>query len=79
MLISYIVNKVLSHITYVDFERLSGRCDICKHRTYMIKGSITEDVCPWCKIMRLLVVLRLPTDKVNDITSTIEQNTKVKL
>ncbi len=79
MLISFITNKILSHITDVDFERPSGRCDICGHRTYMVKGSITEDVCPWCKIMRLLLVLKLPTDSINDITSSIEQKHKIKL
>jgi|UPI000496622D hypothetical protein len=79
MLISFITYKVLSHITDIDFERPSGKCGVCGHRTYMIKGSITEDVCPWCKLMRLLLVMKLPIDEINKITTSIEQKHKIKL
>lgn len=79
MLVSFLTNKILSHITDVDFDRPSERCDICGHRTYMVKSSITEDVCPWCKIMRILQVLTLPADAIKSIISSIEEKHKIQL
>lgn len=49
--------KVLAELSYVDFERPTGRCSVCGHKTYMVKGSMTEDVCVYCKIQRILILV----------------------
>lgn len=66
--------KILSEISDIDFERPTGICSHCGHKTYMIKGSMTEDVCPWCKIMRLLVPLRLPIEVIEEYFNTMLGN-----
>lgn len=79
MFLHFILNKVSSHISDVDFSSPTGRCSICGHKTYLIKGSVSEDVCPWCKVMRLLILLSIPIESMTDFVSIIERKHKVKL
>jgi len=79
MFLGFILNKITSHISDVDFSSPTGRCSICGHRTYLIKGSISEDICPWCKVVRLLILLRIPLESATDLLSSIEEKHKIKL
>lgn len=69
-------------ISNVDFNRPIGKCGKCGHQTYMIQGSDIEEVCPWCRIMRLLVPLRLPVDVIEalfgKITNRHPNSTKLR-
>lgn len=77
MFLGFILNKITSHISDVDFSSPTGRCSICGHRTYLIKGSISEDICPWCKVVRLLILLRIPLESATDLLSSIEEKHKL--
>lgn len=79
MLLQFFINRVLGNLTDIDFNRPSTKCGVCGHQTYFIKGEIEADVCPWCKIMRILIALRIPEDSFNEIISGIECRKKIKL
>lgn len=68
-----IKNKLLEEIGNVDVNRPTGRCNICGHETYMISGSITEDVCVHCKIMRKLVPLKLPVEIIRMLFDWVDE------
>ena len=40
----------------LDYSRPVGRCASCGHKTYMLKGSLTEEVCSHCGLTRILVL-----------------------
>jgi len=40
----------------LDYSRPVGRCASCGHKTYMLKGSKTEEVCSHCGLTRILVL-----------------------
>lgn len=40
----------------LDYSRPVGRCASCGHETYMLKGSLTEEVCSHCGLTRILVL-----------------------
>lgn len=40
----------------LDYSRPVGRCAACGHKTYMLKGSLTEEVCSHCGLIRILVL-----------------------
>ncbi|MBE6336607.1 MAG: hypothetical protein E7066_08050 [Lentimicrobiaceae bacterium] len=77
------INKIFTYLSDIDFDKPTGKCDICGHRTYLIKGTVNQDVCPWCKIMRLLVVLRLPKEVIDSffrkVENKVNENRKVKI
>ena len=62
-----IKNKLLKEVCNVDIDRPTGRCGVCGHKTYMLEGSMTEDVCIHCKIMRILIPLRLPWNQQRNL------------
>lgn len=79
MPLGFILKKITSHISDIDFSAPTGRCSICGHTTYLIKGSMSEDICPWCKVVRLLILLRIPLESATDLLSSIEEKHKIKL
>ncbi len=68
-----IKNKLLKEVYNVDVDRLTGRCGVCGHKTYMIDGSMTEDVCIHYKIMRILIPLRLPEEVLKVLYDWLEE------
>ncbi len=68
-----IKNKLLKEVYNVDVDRPTGRCAVCGHKTYMIDGSMTEDVCIHCKIMRILIPLRLPEEVLKVLYDWLEE------
>lgn len=76
-----IKNKLLKEVCNVDIDRPTGRCGVCGDKTYMIAGSMTEDVCIHCKIMRILIPLRLPEQVVKTLFGWVDErlNNKDKL
>jgi hypothetical protein len=40
----------------LDYSRPVGRCASCGHKTYMLKGSLNEEVCSHCGLIRILVL-----------------------
>lgn len=40
----------------LDYSRPVGRCASCGHKTYMLKGSLNEEVCSHCGLTRILVL-----------------------
>lgn len=40
----------------LDYSRPAGRCASCGHKTYMRKGSYTEEVCSHCGLSRMRVL-----------------------
>ena len=57
-LIVAIYDKIMEnkHDSDLDFSRPVGRCASCGHKTYMLKGSLTEEVCSHCGLTRILVL-----------------------
>lgn len=79
MLWQFIIKKALGNLTDIDFDRPSSKCGRCGHQAYFMNGEIDVDVCPWCKIMRILIALRLPEEYFNVVISGIEDRKKIKL
>ena len=71
-------NKLLKEVCNVDVDRPTGRCG---HKTYMVEGSMSEDVCVYCKIMRILLPLRLPAEVIMRLFGWVNEkiNSKNKL
>lgn len=65
----------------MDVDRPTGRCGVCGHKTYMVEGSMSEDVCVYCKIMRILLPLRLPAEVIMRLFGWVDEkiNSKNKL
>lgn len=65
----------------MDVDRPTGRCGVCGHKTYMVEGSMSEDVCVYCKIMRILLPLRLPAEVIMRLFEWVNEkiNSKNKL
>lgn len=65
----------------MDVDRPTGRCGVCGHKTYMVEGSMSEDVCVYCKIMRILLPLRLPAEVIMILFGWVNEkiNSKNKL
>lgn len=78
MIWDYLKNKILGDLSDIDFERPTGRCGVCGHKTYMIKGSMTEDVCVYCKIQRMLIPLLLPDEFLEWFYGIIKDKTTKK-
>jgi hypothetical protein len=74
-------NKLLKEVCNVDVDRPTGRCGVCGHKTYMVEGSMSEDVCVYCKIMRILLPLRLPAEVIMRLFGWVNEkiNSKNKL
>ena len=74
-------NKLLKEVCNVDVDRPTGRCGVCGHKTYMVEGSMSEDVCVYCKIMRILLPLRLPAEVIRRLFGWVDEkiNSKNKL
>lgn len=74
-------NKLLKEVCNVDVDRPTGRCGVCGHKTYMVEGSMSEDVCVYCKIMRILLPLRLPAEVIMRLFGWVDEkiNSKNKL
>lgn len=74
-------NKLLKEVCNVDVDRPTGRCGVCGHKTYMVEGSMSEDVCVYCKIMRILIPLRLPAEVIMRLFGWVDEkiNSKNKL
>ncbi|MBO5814739.1 MAG: hypothetical protein J6R30_01335 [Bacteroidales bacterium] len=70
---------ILSAISAADYSRPSGRCGKCGHQTYMQKGSMVYDVCPWCAVMRILIPLSLPVEVIRNMFSKVEKREKEKV
>lgn len=70
---------IMSAIADADYDRPSGRCGVCGHQTYMQKGSMVYDVCPWCAVMRILIPLRLPIEVIRDMFERTEAKHKREL
>lgn len=68
-----IKNKLLKEVCNVDTDRPTGRCGVCGHKTYMIEGSMTENVCIHCKIMRILIPLRLPEEVIKALFGWVDE------
>ena len=68
-----IKNKLLKEVWDVDIDRPTGRCGVCGHKTYMLVGSMTEDVCIHCKIMRILIPLRLPEEVIKVMCGWVDE------
>lgn len=68
-----IKNKLLKEVCNVDVDRPTGRCCVCGHKTYMLEGSMTEDVCIHCKIMRILIPLRLPEEVIKALFGWVDE------
>lgn len=68
-----IKNKLLKEVCNVDIDRPTGRCGVCGHKTYMIEGSMTEDVCIHCKIMRILIPLYLSKEVIKALFGWVDE------
>lgn len=68
-----IKNKLLKEVCNVDIDRPTGRCGVCGHKTYMIEGSMTEDVCIHCKIMRILIPLCLSKEVIKALFGWVDE------
>lgn len=38
----------------VDYSQRTGKCGKCGSKTYLLKGTMTKDCCPYCGIIREL-------------------------
>jgi len=74
-----LIRFITSAISSADYSRPSGRCGKCGHQTYMQKGSMTYDVCPWCTVMRILLPLRLPLEVIQEMFGKVENKQKSKM
>ena len=45
MMFKNLKNMLLEELYDVDLSRPTGRCGVCGHKTYMLAGSMFEDVC----------------------------------
>lgn len=78
MMLDYLKKKILGDLSDIDFERPTGRCVVCGHKTYMVKGSMTEDVCVYCKIQRILVPILMPAEFLEWLYGLIKDKTTKK-
>lgn len=78
MMFKNLKNMLLEELYDVDLSRPTGRCGVCGHKTYMLAGSMFEDVCIHCKIMRILIPLRVPIEVINDLIVRVENHDKLE-
>ena len=74
-----ILRRVRAIIDGIDLDRPVGTCAICGHRTYFAKGSYTEVVCIWCRIVAMLKLLLIPAKDHHQVQAKIETELKLKL
>lgn len=79
LLMNTILRRVRAIIDGIDLDRPVGTCDICGHRTYFAKGSYTEVVCIWCRIVAMLKLLLIPAKDHHKVQAKIETELKLKL
>lgn len=70
--------ELMRRMRQIDFNRPGNECFSCGHRTYMLKGSMTEDVCPWCALVRILEPLLLPIEVLEEIFGKVTELVKVE-
>ena len=63
----------MNEVCNVDIDRPTRRCGVCGHKTYMIEGSMTEDVCIHCQIMRILIPLRLTEEVIKALFGWVDE------
>lgn len=76
---NYILSRVRDIIKDIDLDRPAGTCAICGHRTYFAKGSLTEVVCIWCRIVAMLQLLLIPAKDHHKVQAKIEKELELKL
>ena len=76
-----IKKMLLKEVCNVDMNRPTGRCVVCGHKTYMLYDSMSEEVCIHCKIVRILLPLRLPDELIKVLFGWVDHklNSKDKL
>lgn len=74
-----LIRIISSAISSADYDRPSGKCGKCGHQTYMQKGSMTNDICPWCAVMRVLIPLTIPIEVIQKLFRRVETREKEKV
>lgn len=79
LLMNTILRRVRALIDGIDLDRPVGKCAICGHKTYFAKGSYTEVVCIWCRIVAILKLLLIPERDHHKVQTRIERELELKL